>query len=95
MPVVEVPKCAKCGKVVEKDLELGDKQGCLRRIVHGATTWQLVLCSDCVKPLWELYGPYVEVVLPEGTMQGMDKLDYLPRADESPGSPPGPPSFTA
>lgn len=78
MPRVEVLQCSKCGSQVEKQLELGDKQGGLTRIVHGATTWELVLCAPCKKPLWDLYRPFVELVLPEGTAQAMDKLDYLP-----------------
>jgi hypothetical protein len=78
MPKVEKLVCSKCGAEVEPEPELGDRQGCERRIVHGATTWQLVLCSECAKPLFELYGDCVDMVLPEGTAQGVDKLDYLP-----------------
>lgn len=78
MPIVEKLVCSKCGQEVLPEPELGDRQGCLRRIVHGATTWQLVLCSECVKPLFELYENCADVVLPEGTAQGIDKLDYLP-----------------
>jgi hypothetical protein len=81
MPIREVLECSKCGRVIEPEPPLGDRQGCLRRIVHGATTWQIALCSTCVKPLWDLYREYVDVVLPEGTAVGPDKLMYLPRAD--------------
>lgn len=78
MPREEVLKCAVDGKVIQPEPELGDRQGGLTEIKHGATTWQLVLCSDCKKPLFELYRPHVELVLPGGTAQGADKLNYLP-----------------
>jgi len=78
MPIVEKPICSICGEEVKPNLALGDRQGGLRRIVHGATTWQLVLCEEHVKPLFELYEQYVDLVLPEGTAQGIDKLDHLP-----------------
>lgn len=84
MPVKEVLACAKCGREVKKQLDLGDRQGGLTRIVHGATTWELVLCAECKKPLWELYRAHVERVLLEGTAQGMEKFDYLPvESDDS------------
>lgn len=78
MPIENRLICSKCGAEIVKQLELGDKQGCLTRIVHGATTWQLILCADCKKPLWDLYWQYVELVVPEGTAPAAEKLDYLP-----------------
>jgi uncharacterized protein with PIN domain len=88
MPIEERLVCNKCKRPVEKQPELGDKQGGLTRIEHGATTWEMVLCADCKKPLWELYRDYVELVLPRGTARAMDMLDYLPRQQDVAPKPP-------
>lgn len=78
MPIVEKLVCSKCGTEIVPNLELGDRQGGVRKIVHPGYSWQLVLCEEHVKPLFDLYEDCADQVLTEGTAQGMDKLDYLP-----------------
>lgn len=74
----EVRNCDKCGQLILPEPELGDRQGGPTRIVHGATTWAIDLCSECKEPLWDLYREHVPLVLPEGTATGAEKLEYLP-----------------
>lgn len=81
MPITEKPSCAKCGKDILPEPELGDRQGGLTHLKFSAETWTLWMCRDCKAPLYELYFPFVENFLPEGTMTGREKMDYLPRAD--------------
>ncbi len=78
MPITEKPSCAKCGSDILPQPELGDRQGCLMHIKGAAETWALWLCAACKEPLYELYFPFVEVFLPEGTVTGKGKMDYLP-----------------
>lgn len=85
MPVREVLVCSKCGAQIEEDPMLGDKQGAVRQVVHGGTTWRITLCAKCARPLWDLYWDYVDEVLPGGTAHGPDVFKYLPRADEPDG----------
>lgn len=79
MPERVVLTCSKCGHDIEEDPMLGDKQGAIREIVHGGTTWRITLCTKCAEPLWELYWDYVDVVKPGGTAYGPEVLKYLPR----------------
>lgn len=84
MPIKETPTCAKCGSDILPQPELGERQGSRMQFKHPAESWILWLCADCKAPLYELYFPYVEMFLPEGTLTGKDKMDYLPRVpDES------------
>lgn len=97
MPVREVPVCAKCGSDIEPDPLLGDRQGGLREIVHGGTTWLITLCTKCAQPLWDLYWEFVELVKPGGTAVGSEALKYLPRIvdDEQDGAHVVPPAFSS
>ncbi len=93
MPVREVLDCSKCGATIEEDPLLGDRQGGRVQIVHGAYTQELVLCTKCKEPLFDLYEEYVERVLPGGTAVGAETLRYLPRIVEDPVKP-GVPQFS-
>lgn len=80
--------CSKCKQPIVAQPELGDRQGGVREVVHMATTWRITLCSTCVAPLFELYILHVEEVLMQGTAQGREKFQYLPRARETEEAPP-------
>lgn len=82
MPTREVLVCSKCGSTIEEDPMLGDRQGSRVRIVHGAYTWNLVLCTKCKQPLFDAYEQYVDEVLPGGTATGVEALKYLPRLEK-------------
>lgn len=93
MPVREVLVCSKCGATIQEDPLLGDKQGGRKQIVHGANTWELVLCTKCLQPLYDLYEEFVEKVLPGGTAKAAEAIKYLPRVvDEAPAV--APPTFS-
>lgn len=95
MPVREVLVCSKCGATIEEDPMLGDKQGAIREIVHGGTTWRITLCTKCAQPLWDLYRDYVDEVVPGGTAHGSEVFKYLPRvAEDQDGKAVDPPTFT-
>lgn len=78
MPVKEVLICSVCGEQIEPNVELGDRQGGVYRIVHPGYAWQITLCPEHVKPLFGLYERFVDQVLQESTALGMNRLDYLP-----------------
>lgn len=94
MPKREVLTCAKCAADIEEDPAMGDRQGCVRRIEHGATTWVITLCARCAKPLWDLYRDYVEEILPGGTAVGAETLRYLPVVEGNELPPPARPTFS-
>lgn len=94
MPKREVLICSKCGSDIKEDPQLGDRQGCVRQIVHGATTWKITLCTKCAQPMWDLYEEFVEEFIPGGTALGAETLKFLPRiADDGPVKP-GQPTFS-
>jgi len=71
-----------CGKEIKPNPELGDRQGGKRQIVHMATTWDIFLCEDCVKPIFDLYHAHKEEVHVRGTVVGSEAFKYLPRDPE-------------
>jgi len=94
MAVKEVLVCAKCGADIEEDPLLGDRQGGKREIRHPGNTWEIVLCTKCAQPLFDLYKEYVELVRPGGTALGADVLKYLPRIIDDGPAKPGQPTFS-